>query len=1041
VIIFDAMRIALFSALLCCQAVIAQIAPTEKLKNYGPRAIGPGSMSGRVTSIAVVSKDPNTIYIGTASGGLWKSNSGGLAWSPIFDTMGTSSIGAVAVQQNNPDVVWVGTGEGNPRNSHNSGNGIYVSLDAGRSWKRMGLERTRNIHRILINPNNPSEVYVAALGSIWGPNPERGVYKTTDAGKTWNKILFSNDLSGCAELVMDPSNPNKLFANLWEYQRKPYTFNSGGKGSGLHMSVDGGLTWKKLGETEGLPSGIVGRMGIAIAPSESNVVYALVESSEHALYRSDNGGYRWTRVSSNPNIGNRPFYYSEIYVDPSNANHVISIWSQVTHSIDGGKNWDVLLDWNHIHPDHHAFYIHPENPNLMMDGNDGGFNISTDGGNNWRYVSNLPVGQFYHVNVDNSIPYHVYGGLQDNGSWKGPGFNWREGGLRNSDWQEILFGDGFDVLPLANDDTRGYAAWQGGNAYFYDLNSGLSQAIQPAHPRGEYLRFNWNAGMALHPKNTNGIYLGSQYLHKSYNNGLSWTIISPDLTTNDTSKMHQAKSGGLTIDATNAENYCTIITIAPSTADTAVIWVGTDDGNLQLTRDGGKTWQLQNSGMPDLPKNGWIPNIWTNPANAAEAWVVVNNYRQNDWNPYLYKTQDFGKTWQRMVQPNQVSGHCLSVLRDPKEPKLVWLGTDHGLWVSFDGATTWTPWKHGMPNCPVQDMVYQAQENDLVLATFGRGIYIFDDIEPFRNMAKGFNPTQTKIMHTGHGYLTLGQRPDGERFGADDFYEAPNKPSGAPIDLYVAGKRNSKTQKWEQKKVQFSIWNKNQMLRSWESSFDSTGYYRMHWNMRRDGYRFPSHYNAKNEIYLPAGMQLPPGMYTLKLKDGDQMDSSAIEIKTIAENPFNAAGYNEKLRLSDSLQRITQRAYLAFEALKTAEETIEKVCNSSYENDSAQSRLKKLSAPLKDSINALKRLFMQDKDITYYEDITQRLNDKLYAASGYINSQNYPAENANTAVRNAAVFTDGVLKRVNAFLAAQWAGFQIEVEKEKPKVFKPLGGY
>jgi hypothetical protein len=547
--------------------------------------------------------------------------------------------------------------------------------------------------------------------------------------------------------------------------------------------------------------------------------------------------------------------------------------------------------------------------------------------------------------------------------------------------------------------------------------------------------------MALHPKNTNGIYLGSQYLHKSYNNGLSWTIISPDLTTNDTSKMHQAKSGGLTIDATNAENYCTIITIAPSTADTAVIWVGTDDGNLQLTRDGGKTWQLQNSGMPDLPKNGWIPNIWTNPANAAEAWVVVNNYRQNDWNPYLYKTQDFGKTWQRMVQPNQVSGHCLSVLRDPKEPKLVWLGTDHGLWVSFDGATTWTPWKHGMPNCPVQDMVYQAQENDLVLATFGRGIYIFDDIEPFRNMAKGFNPTQTKIMHTGHGYLTLGQRPDGERFGADDFYEAPNKPSGAPIDLYVAGKRNSKTQKWEQKKVQFSIWNKNQMLRSWESSFDSTGYYRIHWNIRRDGYRFPSHYSAKNEKYLPAGMQLPPGMYTLKLKDGDQMDSSTIEIKTIAENPFNTAGYNEKLRLSDSLQRITQRAYLAFEALKTAEETIEKVCNSSYENDSAQSRLKKLSAPLKDSINALKRLFMQDKDITYYEDITQRLNDKLYAASGYINSQNYPAENANTAVRNAAVFTDGVLKRVNAFLAAQWAGFQIEVEKEKPKVFKPLGGY
>lgn len=1011
------------------------------LQNYAPRSIGPASMSGRVTAISVLQSNPNTIYIGTASGGVWKSVSGGLEWSPIFDSMTTTNIGAVAVQQNNPDVVWVGTGEGNPRNSHNSGNGIYKSLDGGRTWKMMGLAGSKTIYRILINPQNGNEIYAAAMGSVWGPNAERGVFKTTDGGATWNKILFVNDLTGCAELVMDPQNPNKLFASMWEYQRKPYTFNSGGKGSGFYMTVDGGKTWTRLNEAQGLPEGNLGRIGIAIAASNPNHVYAMVESKKQELYASVDGGFHWRKVSEDPQMGNRPFYYSEIYVDPGNEYHLISLWSQVTHSLDGGKTWNTLLDWGHIHPDHHAFYIDPQNPKLMMDGNDGGFNISNDGGQNWRYVSNLPVGQFYHVNVDDEIPYHVYGGLQDNGSWKGPGFSWKEGGIRNSDWKELLFGDGFDVLPLVGNHEAGYASWQGGNAYYYDLRSGLSQAIQPAHPNGTFLRFNWNAAMALDPGNPNGLYFGSQFLHKSYNNGLSYTIISPDLTTNDTAKLHQAQSGGLTIDATNAENYCTIISIAPAKSDTNVIWVGTDDGNLQLTRDGGKTWANLIPKINGAPKNAWIPSIWVSPTNPGEAWVVMNNYRQNDWAPYLFVTRDFGKTWQQMAQKGDVHGHSLTVFRDHKEPNLVWLGTDHGLWISFNGGGTWGKWTKNMPSCPVQDIVWQEREDDLVLGTFGRSLYIFDGIECFRQQARKNTSSELKILNTGHGYLANFQRPEGERFGADAFYEGANKPFGATIDLYTPGKKNKKTGKWETSKIVFQIYEKGEKIRSWQQQVDSAGYYRFYWNMRADGYRFPSYHTPKVDDFLPQGMLVAPGNYSVVVVQDGKRDSMDITLFAEPSHPFNTAGFERKNTLNNQLKKSADRAYKAFEALKDAEKTIATVTQAQYDNDSAAKRIAKLSEPLKDSIANLKLLFMQAAGVQYYEEITVRLNDKLYAAFGYLQSNENPSTNAEIAVKNAELLTNDVVERVNAFFKGPWAQFRGVVESEKVKPFKENGGY
>lgn len=1037
------MRGFLVTAMLVSALVVNAQAPDFKtLQALKPREIGPAGTSGRVTSIAVVRKQPNVMYAGTASGGLWKSDNGGIAWRPVFDTMDVGSIGAVAVLQSNPSVVWAGTGEGNPRNSHNSGRGIYRSLDGGRSWKKMGLEQTRTIHRIITVDANPDVVYVAAMGSVWGPSEERGVYKTTDGGVTWQRVLFTNNLSGCAELVADPTNPNKLFAAMWQYQRKPYAFNSGGPGSGLFMTVDGGKTWSRQGVNEGLPAGILGRIGIAVSAADPMQVYAIVESKTLDMYKSNDGGYRWQKVANHGNMGNRPFYYNEIYSDPKNPNRLYSLWSQVSRSENGGRDWETLLDWGHVHPDHHAFYIHPDNPDFLMNGNDGGLNISYDGGKTWRYAANLPVGQFYHVNVDNELPYNVYGGLQDNGSWKGPGYTWTEGGIRNSDWKELLFGDGFDVVPL--DGNRGYAMWQGGNVYFYNLITGRSQAVKPVHPSGTYLRFNWNAGIAKHPGKTNSLYMGSQFLHRSDDNGMTWRIISPDLSTNDTAKLHQAQSGGLTIDATNAENYCTIITIVPASSDTSVIWVGTDDGNVQLTRDGGKTWTLLNPKIAGLPKNAWIPNICVSKTNAGEAWLVANNYRQNDWEPYLFHTTDFGATWKRMADGNKVHGHCLSVWADSKVPNLVFLGTDHGLFISFDAGNTWNKWSNGIPSCPVQDMAFQERENDLVLATFGRGIFVFDDITPFRLFASGTEPLKhdLKIMHATDAVLAAYTRPSGERFGADGFYEGENKPYGSTITLYTKGTRNNKTGKWEKTKFTGEVYNEaGQKIRTHKFDFDSAGIYRFQWRLIADGFHYPGYRTPEPDETLPAGRSVPPGRYKLLIKTGNYKDSQWIEVKSNPAETYNAVAEAAKTALYNRLKTVTNRAFKAFEGLKQAEESIKMIEMASFLSDSAGKKLTEAAKPLKDSIKKLEELFMPARDVTYYDDVTQRLNDLLGAASGLIDSDMAPAGNAETALANAEREAAAVIARVNWFFDHSWSTFRAGTEKEKVKLFQNAGGY
>ncbi len=728
--------------LLCVTLLAAQDFSMDLVKNMKPRNIGPGGMSGRVTAIDAVHSNPDIMFVGTASGGLWKSSSGGIKWEPIFDKEVTASIGAVAIQQSNPSVIWVGTGEGNPRNSLNGGYGIYRSLDGGKNWSLMGLEKTRHIHRIIIDPTNPNTVYAAAIGSPWGEHPERGIYKTTDGGLTWNRILFANNKTGAADLVMDPTNPNKLIAAMWEHKRDPWFFNSGGEGSGLHMTHDGGKTWKKLTDEDGLPKGNLGRIGVAIAPNKPNIVYALVEAEKNALYKSVDGGFNWKMINDKDDIGNRPFYYSEIYVDPQNENRVYSIYTYVNVSEDGGKSFDMLMPAygvdNGVHPDHHAWWIHPKNGNFMIDGNDGGMNITKDGGKSWRFIGNLPVAQFYHINVDNEFPYNVYGGMQDNGSWRGPAYVWRAQGIRNSYWQEISFGDGFDVVPDKDDSRYGWTMSQQGYVQRYDWQTGNNYIVRPTHPEPNVeLRFNWNSAINIDPFSNSTIYFGSQFVHKSTDKGETWTIISSDLTTNDPEKLKQAESGGLTMDATGAENHCTILVIEPSQIEKDMLWIGTDDGRVHITQNGGTTWTEVTKNIKGLPTGSWIPQIKASNKNKGEALLIANDYRRFNYTPYAYRTKDYGKTWTRIVDENDVKSYTLSIIEDIEEPNLMFLGTDDGLYISVNAGEKWTKWTEGFPTVSVKDLVIHPREHDLVIGTFGRAAWVLDDIRPLRALANG----------------------------------------------------------------------------------------------------------------------------------------------------------------------------------------------------------------------------------------------------------------------------------------------------------------
>lgn len=702
------------------------------------RALGPATMSGRITAIDAVPTTPLTIWVGAASGGVWKSSDGGTTFQPVFDKH-TQSIGAIRVDPSDPKTVWVGTGESCVRNSVSIGDGVYKSVDGGETWTHLGLADTERIAEIRVDPTAPDTVWVCATGHLWNGNEERGVFKTEDGGKTWAKVLYVDADTGCASLAIDPAEPKIVYAAMWQFRRSPDFFVSGGKGSGLFRSTDGGKSWTRL--REGLPEGELGRIGLAVAPSRPGTVYAVVESgkkgskkADTALYRSDDGGATWTRKNDSFNMQVRPFYFAHLAVDPKDHNRVYKPGLVLTQSTDGGTSFTSPFTSGFgggPHSDHHALWIHPTEPNRLLLGTDGGLYLSRNRGASWVMARNLPIGQFYKISVDGQDPYRIYGGLQDNSSWVGPSESW--GGIENKDWTNLSGGDGFATFADPRDPKFVYTTIQGGVATRVNLETGESKDIKPyADKEEKELRFNWNAPFVLSPNDPATIYIGSQFLLRSRDRGESWERISPDLTTNDPGRQRQKESGGISRENSTAENNTTIYTIAESPVDPAVIWAGTDDGNVQLTRDGGKTWTNLVDRIPGAPKGAWISRIEASRTGAGTAYVAIDDHRRGDMKPYLWRTRDFGGSWESLVAEN-LEGYVWVVVEDPVQPELLFLGTEWGLWMTIDGGRQWARFEGGIPpRVAVHDIVIHPREGDLVVGTHGRGVYVLDDLTPIR---------------------------------------------------------------------------------------------------------------------------------------------------------------------------------------------------------------------------------------------------------------------------------------------------------------------
>ena len=1052
----------------------AQDFSVDILKDMKPRNIGPGGMSGRVTAIDVVTTNPEVIYVGTASGGLWKSESGGVKWKPIFEKEATASIGAVTIQQSNPSVIWLGTGEGNPRNSLNGGYGVYRSLDAGKNWDLMGLENTRHIHRIIIDPTNPNIIYIGAIGSPWGEHEERGVYKTKDGGKTWNKILYATNKTGVGDMVMDPNNPNKLIVALWEHKREPWFFNSGGEGSGIFITHNGGETWEERTDKNGLPKGNLGRIGLAIAKNKPDIVYALIEAKKNALYKSEDGGFTFKKINDKSDIGNRPFYYSDIFVDPQNENRVYSVFTYVNVSEDGGENFSQLMPAygvdNGVHPDHHAWWIHPDNGNFMIDGNDGGLNITHDGGKTWRFIGNLPVAQFYHIAVDNEFPYNIYGGMQDNGSWKGPSYVFRSQGIRNDYWQEISFGDGFDVIPDRDNSRYGWTRSQQGYVSRYDWQTGNNYTVRPTHPDPDVkLRFNWNSAINIDPYNNSTIYFGSQFVHKSTDKGLSWELISGDLTTNDPEKQKQNESGGISMDATGAENHTTILVIEPSPIEQDMIWVATDDGRVHYTQNGGNRWNEVSNNLSGLPKGSWITQIKASNKNRGEALLIANDYRRFNYEPYAYRTSNYGKSWQRIVDKDDVLSYALCIIEDPVEKNLLFLGTDDGLYLSIDAGYSWTKWTNGFPTVPVKDLVIQERENDLVIGTFGRAAWVLDDLIPLRDIAKNNQVMASDIVlfEAPDAYQVSFKQPTGSRFAADAIFQGENRVYGARIPYYFQKKekeiirdmdsseQNEEDEEDDEDKketegkhkdsIYLKIYDGVRLIRSLKKKTpDSTGIYYWRWSMNEAGVDRPSR-KIKKRKNEPRGVSVKPGTYRLELKHLDNTTSSAIEIKSDPRFEISEMTINDRYQRGKELEELTQTTANAVKQLAESKGIAEK-----YKVDLAKKDKVLYLEEIKASKIIIKRIDSIIDKFIGKEDKRQGITNSSYVtianristANWYSSSRPYGiTETEIILIQQVKDKLEVVLKETNLFFEKDWENYKMEMNQINLSPFKKTQSY
>jgi len=755
----------------------------DVFKNLEFRNLGPAVAGGRVAAVAGIPGNPNVYYAGAAAGGVFKTENGGITWKAIFEHENTASIGALALAPSDPSIVWVGTGESKVRNDVIDGRGVYVSGDAGHSWRFVGLGNVGQISQIIVDPANSDVVYVAATGHAWAPNPDRGVFRTTDGGKTWKKVLFVNDSTGAADLAIQPGNAKVLFAAMWEFRRYPWTLVDGGPSSGIYRSTDGGDTWKKL--SKGLPESPLGRIAVAVAPANPNHVYALVAAKRGMLWQSTDLGDTWTEVSDNHAYDIRPFYFSRLMISPENENKIYFMSLNLVESDDGGKTSHTAD--RGVHADHHALWIDPKDPQRMIQGNDGGVNVTTDGGKSWRFLNNLPIEQFYMVSTSSETPYSVCGGLQDNSAWCGPSSNLGGRSVGGAEWYTVTGGDGEYAVFAPSDPNVIYVDSQNGSITHLEKKTHLTRYIRPylegveeLKPADLKYRFNWTSPIAVSENDANEVYLGGNVVFKSTDGGKHWTPISGDLTRNDKSKQEVA-GGPVQHDISGAESFDTILTITLAPTDPKVIWVGTDDGVVQVTRDGGKNWA--NVSVHDAPEWARVYQVGVSPFDAGTAYVTYDAHELDNPRPYVYKTADYGKTWTPISSGLPADSPAHVIREDPNQRGFLVLGTDTGLSYSQDAGEHWQPLKANFPTVPIYDLTFVKATHDLVVATHGRGIFVLDDIRPLEQMSEKIQDSDFQLVSTAPGTLFHHWRSAG--FGMSSDYSAPNAPEGVVIDYFL----------------------------------------------------------------------------------------------------------------------------------------------------------------------------------------------------------------------------------------------------------------
>jgi len=882
------------SLLLLDWAVYGQTSPDKVdetiLKGLKWRCIGPANMGGRIDDFAVVENQPSVIYAATASAGVWKTVNNGIIWEPIFDKQNVSTIGAIAIAPSDPSIVWVGTGEANNRQSSSWGDGVYKSTDAGKTWTNMGLKDTHHIGRIVIHPQNPDILFVAALGHLWGANKERGLYKTTDGGKTWKNTLFIDENTGFVDVAMDPLSPDTLYAAAYQRRRRGWGFNGGGPGSTLYKTTDGGETWTKL--TEGLPTGNTGRIGISIYRRNPNIVYAIIEHKEGGVFRSEDKGLHWKKMSdTNP----RPMYYSQIRVDPNNDQRIWVLGSPMYYSEDGGKTFKTDLV-RRIHVDHHALWINPANSNHMVLGCDGGINISYDRGRSWDFISSIPIGQFYEIGFDMRKPYYVYGGLQDNGSWGGPSATRNRVGIINDDWFVIGGGDGFYTQVDPTDHNTVYAESQNGNLFRFDLKTGESKFISPLpEDRKKPYRFNWNSPILISPHNPKTIYYGGNRVFKSTDRGETWTA-SPDLT----AQQEQAKlpvMGVLPSKDTLSLNdgiafYADIITISESPLKEGLLYVGTDDGNLQVSQDGGNTWKNVIEKVPGVPKHTYASRVVASHFEEGRAYATFDGHRNDDFKAYVYVTENYGESW-KSIASNLPEGGTINVIREHhKNPNLLFVGTERGAYISFNRGAHWVMIKSNFPIVPVDDIAIHPRENDLIFGTHGRSIWILDDITPLSTLSKEvldadiylfdiqpatiFNPYSNK-GNLGHKAF-VGENPS---FGALISYylkSKPEKEKEVKETTAVKKERPGKAVTAKKEGVKITILDQSDnIIRELDGTCE-VGINRINWDLRYPP-AVPIEEGQRQFRGPPRGPFALPGEYKVKLTLVDQQLTKNLKVE------------------------------------------------------------------------------------------------------------------------------------------------------------------